>query len=370
MRIIALSLLFLFLASSLALADADAGYAILYEDAMANADAYGHPKILYVGRANISMRMRARPDTESEAVGVLDERDVVNIFGFDQYWLFCWDEEIGAYYVGRHNVVEITPVSEDIPSYGVTPNAFVAVTSRDTTLYASPSAFGEVVDTYPADTRLSFWLIEDGWAVVPYKRQVGYMYAGDLKELYPVSPSVDYAQDGDVLAAFTTFYSLKKTELNKGRVENIRVGCAYISKTYQPGEEFDFNAIAGPYRRARGYLPSPVLVGGGTVAGYGGGTCQVSTTLYNALLQLPDGMTIVYRRPHGPGGASYAPHGVDAAVGNDYLNLVFRNDYDFPITLDCTAQNGSLCVCIRKGECAPTATDTTLAQEAELQPAV
>ena len=96
-------------------------------------------------------------------------------------------------------------------------------------------------------------------------------------------------------------------------------------------------------------MPSPVLIDGGTVAGYGGGTCQVSTTLYNALLQLHEGITILWRRPHGPGGAKYAPHGVDAAVGAVNLNLEFRNDYDFPITLDCTVLNGALCICIRKG---------------------
>lgn len=342
-----LFLLFLLLLPSFA--PADTGYSILFEDAMARADVRGTPQILYTGRANISMRMRSLPDKDSPSVGSLSERDWVYIFGFDQYWLFCWDETAGIYYVGRHNVVEITPVAPSVPAYGVVRNAYLAVTANDTTLYAQPSVLSETVDVYPANTRLSFWFIKDGWAVVPYKREVGYLYVGDLKELTPVSPTVDYAQDGDVLAAFTTFYSLKDTELNVGRIQNISVGCAYISKTYLPGEVFDFNAIAGPYRRSRGYMPSPVLIDGGTTAGYGGGTCQVSTTLYNALIQLPNGMTIIKRRPHGPGGASYAPHGVDAAVGNEELNLIFRNDYGFPVTLDCTAQNGALCVCIRKG---------------------
>lgn len=367
MRTVALFLLLTLLLSCPALADT--GYDILYEDAMANADAFGKPQILYTGRANISMRMRSKPDVNSEAVGMLKEREWINIFGFDQYWLFCWDEEVGAYYVGRHNVVEITPVSADVPSYGVTPNAYIAVTSQEAVLYAEPNTSAAVIDTYPKDTRLSFWLIEDGWAVVPYKREVGYLYAGNLTELSPVSPSVDYAQEGDVIAAFTTFYSLKKTELNIGRMQNIQVGCDYISKTYQPGEEFDFNATAGPYRQSRGYLPSPVLIDGGTVPGYGGGTCQVSTTLYNALLQLPEGMTIVYRRPHGPGGASYAAHGVDAAVGNSELNLRFRNDYPFPVTLDCTAQNGALCVCIRKGVYTPPEEKPVLAGEQTPAPA-
>ena len=64
----------------------------------------------------------------------------------------------------------------------------------------------------------------------------------------------------------------------------------------------------------------------------GGGTCQVSSTLYNAVCQLP-GLTIIQRNPHGYGGAKYLPIHCDAAVGSDTLNFVFRNDYDFPVQL-------------------------------------
>ena len=81
------------------------------------------------------------------------------------------------------------------------------------------------------------------------------------------------------------------------------------------------------------------------------------STLYNALLQLPEGISIIYRHTHGPSGATYAPHGVDAAVGRSSptsgtikLNLEFQNTFDFPITIDCTVQNGALCIAIRKGE--------------------
>ena len=374
MRYASLFLLFIILLCLTVTAIAeDTGYDICYPNAMEATDSSGKPQILYTARANNNLRKLSQPDTQSQAVGTLRLRDVVNIFGFDQYWLFCWDEKVGVYYLRRHNVVELTPVSEDVPPYGVIYNAFIAVTSKDTVLYASPDKGANQIDRYPAGTRMSFWLIKDGWAVVPYKRLVGYIYLGDLEELTPVAPTVEYAQEGDIIAAFTTFYSVATTKLNVGRMENIRVGCAYISKTYQPGEEFDFNGIAGPYRRNRGYMPSPVLIDGATVSGYGGGTCQVSTTLYNTILQIPEGITILFRKPHGPSGASYAPHGVDAAVGREDLNLVFRNDFSFPITLDCTAQNGSLCICIRKGEYALPQAETsdvleTVAQENDAQP--
>lgn len=333
-----------------ALADAeDTGYEICFEDFMESADESGKPQVLYTAKTTISLNMRSEPDADSASLGQLSERKTVQIWGFDQDWLFCWDDGVGIYYIRRRNVDTIEPVSEDVAPYGVIKNRFIATVSNDTSLLASAQEDAEEIVPLPAGTRLSFWLIRDGWAVVPYNRLVGYVYVGDLEELTPVAPDVQDAEDGDILAAFTTFYSTKETELNIGRMENLRVGCMYIAQTYAPGAEFDFNEIAGPYRKSRGYMPSPVLIDGGTVAGYGGGTCQVSTTLYNALLQLPDGITILWRRPHGPGGAKYAPHGVDAAVGAVNLNLEFRNDYDFPIYLDYTVLNGALCICVRKG---------------------
>ncbi|MFR5797123.1 MAG: VanW family protein [Christensenellales bacterium] len=88
-----------------------------------------------------------------------------------------------------------------------------------------------------------------------------------------------------------------------------------------------------------------MLINGESVAGSGGGTCQVSATLYNALLQLPEGISIIYRHTHVPSGATYARTAVDAAVGRSSptsgtikLNLEFQNTFDFPITIDCTVQ--------------------------------
>ena len=354
MRYISLLILILSLIFPCAAAADDTGYSVFFNDLQYVEGQ--KPKILYTGKTTLSLTMRSQPDKTSEALGVIGERKTVEIFGYDVQWLFCWSDDVGVYYLPRSkNVDPIEAVDpENTPPYGMITHQYIAVTAEDARILTAPDPNAELIDQYPADTRLSVWLIQDGWALIPYKRVVGYMYVGELKELTPVAPSIAYAQEGDIISTYTTYYSIKQTELNIGRMENLRVGSAYISKTYQPGESFSFNSIAGPYRRSRGYMPSPVLIDGGTVAGYGGGTCQVSTTLYNALLQLPqDQMNILYRRPHGPGGASYAPHGVDAAVGNENLDLRFRNDFDFPITIDATVQNGSMCICIRKGTYTP-----------------
>ena len=348
MRHFALIILLIILLSASAFAE-DIGHEVFFEDFSANAEA--KPEILYTGKTKISLTMRSKPDKTSEGLGILGERKRVQIWGYNLQWLFCWDDEVGIYYLRRtQSVDEIEPIDPDnTPPYGVIKQNFVAVTANDAILYSAPDASSEIIDQYPENTRMSIWVIQDGWALIPYKRVLGYMYVGDLKELTPVAPNVQEAQDGDILATYTTFYSIKKTELNIGRMENLRVGCLYMDKAYMPGEKCSFNETAGPYRAARGYKPSPVLIDGGTVAGYGGGTCQVSTTLYNTLLQIPETVSILYRRPHGPGGASYAPHGVDAAVGTDYLDLRFENISDFPVSIESTVQNGAICICIRKG---------------------
>ena len=182
-------------------------------------------------------------------------------------------------------------------------------------------------------TRLSIWQFYDGWAMVNYMRSYGYIDPNELTDLIPVSPTDERLYEDSPIAAYTSYYKMVQTETNINRIHNIKMGCSYISRTLQPGELFDANAIMGPYNPRKGYEKAGVLVEGTTVAGYGGGTCQVSSTLYNVLIQLPK-IDILYRRPHGGNGASYLPIHCDAAVGNPSLNLRFTNGYDFPIRIE------------------------------------
>ena len=191
-------------------------------------------------------------------------------------------------------------------------------------------------------TMISIWQFMDGWAVVNYMRSYGYIDPNDLKDLIPVSPTEEPLSKESPIAAYTSYYTMKHLlpgasketkELNLNRIWNIGHGAEKITKTglLQPGDEFNGNKKnIGPYRE---YKQAIGLVDGKAVRSSGGGTCQVSSTLYNILIQLP-GLTILKRRPHGYGGASYLHIHCDAAVGNDSLNLIFRNDYDFPIRLE------------------------------------
>ena len=111
----------------------------------------------------------------------------------------------------------------------------------------------------------------------------------------------------------------------------------------------NYNNHYGPFYPSKGYVKGPVLIETGWGLGPGGGVCQVSSTMYNLLLQLP-GITITLRRSHGPGSAEYLPADMDAAVGNEAkgINFIFRNDYDFPIRFEAQAQDGALFLAIYK----------------------
>ncbi len=197
-------------------------------------------------------------------------------------------------------------------------------------------------------TKITIWQFYEGWAMVNYMRAYGYIDPNELTDLMPVSPTDEELYPDCPIAAYTSYYSMKDTEMNHNRIHNIRVGSNYISITVQPGEEFNANKIMGNYNASRGYLPAGVLIDGTTAAGYGGGTCQVGSTLYNVIRQLPK-VEILQRRPHGGNGASYLPIHCDAAVGNPELNLRWVNRYDFPLRIEaCTNDDGALSIRIYK----------------------
>ncbi|MBQ8200545.1 MAG: VanW family protein [Clostridia bacterium] len=254
-------------------------------------------------------------------------------------------------YVKRHRITNVEPVdSEAIPPYGVQKHQYVAKTADTAEVRVSMSHEDKCWAILKPGTTLSIWRICGEWAVVNYWRTYGYIHISDLTDLVMVSPTDQALNSDSPIAAYTSYYKMVNTESNANRLVNIDVGITRMSVVLQPGESFDCNKQMGPYKKAVGYLEAGILNDGEADTGIGGGTCQVSSTIYNALLQLP-GVKILQRRAHGDNGAPYLPHGVDAAVGNSELNLRFRNDYDFPIRLEGhTNYDGALCWLIYRAD--------------------
>jgi vancomycin resistance protein YoaR len=128
-----------------------------------------------------------------------------------------------------------------------------------------------------------------------------------------------------------------------GRVQNIELACNKINSTVLlPGEQFSFNNTTGNSNLpANGWKPAIEIVNNQLVEGYGGGICQVSTTIYNAVLQA--GLAIDERHTHSLP-VPYIAHGHDATVDYPSLDLKFTNTKDAPIRLH-TFVNGMDVVC-------------------------
>lgn len=254
-------------------------------------------------------------------------------------------------YILRDYIYDVTPVDPTTtPRYGTQKSAYIATTATTCHVRKSMSDQDACWVVLNPGTLLSIWQLCDGWAIVPYWRTYGYINLNELTDLIPVSPTDTPISPDSPIAAYTSYYNMSQDETNLSRLVNIEVACDYLCRTMQPGETLNFNKQIGPYRKSRGYQPAWVLINGTSVKGYGGGTCQVSSTLFNAVIQLP-GITVLHRRPHGPAGAKYLPHGVDAAVGNENLNLIFRNDYPFPIRVEGhTSNDGALLMVIWRAD--------------------
>jgi len=109
------------------------------------------------------------------------------------------------------------------------------------------------------------------------------------------------------------------------RIHNIKVGMARFNGTIiKPGEEFSFNKILGDVDEATGYQAELVIKSGKLIKEFGGGLCQVSTTVFRAAINT--GLPITERKPHSFSVAYYNPQGFDSTIYPGVVDLKFIND--------------------------------------------
>ena len=106
-----------------------------------------------------------------------------------------------------------------------------------------------------------------------------------------------------------------------------------------PGETFSYNDLIGECSTRTGYRESTIYLNGELAKGIGGGICQVSTTLYNAVLRA--NLEIVQRRNHSLS-VTYVPLGQDAMVSIGSSDFKFKNNRDYPIKVIATTGTGNI----------------------------
>ena len=158
------------------------------------------------------------------------------------------------------------------------------------------------------------------------------------QDIAPFITTEDIAQIDTVLGTYSTYY------YPGDRGDNIWIAANSISnKIVKPSWTFSFNDTVGPRTWEAGYKMAGVIINGKADVDYGGGVCQVSSTLYNAVLLA--GLTHVERTPHFFQ-SSYIGYGRDATVADGQIDFKFRNDLLHNVYLIAEASGSTLTVSV------------------------
>lgn len=152
----------------------------------------------------------------------------------------------------------------------------------------------------------------------------------------------------DLIGTFTTNYKSS----DWGRAQNVENGASKINGTVlYPGDEFSVYEACNPFTKENGYELAGAYSNGDTIESFGGGICQVSTTLYNAVLNAE--IEITKRFNHSMV-VSYVDPAADAAIAGTYKDLRFKNNYDFPIYIEAVCKNRNITFNVYGVETRPT----------------
>ncbi len=147
-----------------------------------------------------------------------------------------------------------------------------------------------------------------------------------------------------VLSRLTSMVGSCTTVYNASvpRATNVELAASKINGTVvQPGKTFSYDKTVGPRTTANGFVEAPIYISGQHGVGIGGGICQVSSTLYTALITA--GIPATERHEHSLP-VAYLPEGYDATISSGAYDLKFKNTYDKPLHIYCSAKNGYLVI--------------------------
>lgn len=185
---------------------------------------------------------------------------------------------------------------------------------------------------YPEEEGIDFDVEQANTIIAEEKEE----YIIPLKITKPSKTVKDIGTEAfpDLLATFSTKYNAG----NAGRTTNLRLAANKINGTVLlPNEEFSYNAVVGERTISAGYKMAATYSNGAVVDGLGGGICQISSTLYDAVVMA--NLKITTRRNH-QFVTSYVPAGKDATVVWGSQDFKFVNSRKYPVRITATVQGG------------------------------
>ena len=156
------------------------------------------------------------------------------------------------------------------------------------------------------------------------------------KTVEPRGSEEELSQVRDLLGAYVTDFSSSSA----GRAKNVTTGCSKVNGAIlYPGDEFELCSTVSPFTQENGYELAGAYQNGTTVESFGGGICQVATTLYNAVIRAE--LQVTMRFNHSMQ-VHYVQPSMDAAIAGNYKDLRFKNNLDAPVYIEGYCSGGKL----------------------------
>lgn len=188
--------------------------------------------------------------------------------------------------------------------------------------------------------QLPIYTIIDDYAYFPSGRNIYKIAVNKFESFESVG------EDSDIIVAYRTIYYSS----DRGRKTNIELAAEAVNGIkIRPSAIFSFNDTTGKRSPNKGYKLANVISNGEYVEDYGGGVCQVSSTIY-AAVRMAENIKVTARKPHGLE-VTYLPLNMDATVSYPGVDFKFRNNYDFTLELEVRTENdGILLVILKKSD--------------------
>lgn len=244
-------------------------------------------------------------------------------------------DKIKSLFVDKLTVVPYNTDSIEVPVFSKEANKIdidaihseIYKEAQDASYTTNPYA------VYPSSNGLDFNIsIDEAKALITGDKD---SYTIPLKTLYPNVKTSDIGIEAfpDLLSSYSTSFASSSSN----RATNVSLATNKINgKVLMPGEVFSFNGTVGKRTPQAGFKVAGVYMNGQVATDYGGGICQVSSTLYNAVLRA--NLEIVDRSNH-MFEVGYVPIGTDATVSWGAPDFKFKNSRSYPIKIVTSSSN-------------------------------
>lgn len=279
-------------------------------------------------------RIRKDKDMNSQKwLGRVPEDGVVNVYLYLGEWCLCeYKGDIG--YLPYDRLWNFRQIGDALLPTSFPVDGIATMTSE---------VFLEV-DKYPGNNvKVGDQLCIQADGAVPMMRLTTHLPEGTYS-FEPFVPA-EQALPGDAIYGYTTFYNASLGgRYPENRDFNIELAVERLQGVViQPGGKFSYNELCGPYKKSNGYLKAKNVSDDGY--GYGGGVCQVSTTIFCAMGKLD--CTLEDWQLHSYAGVKYVPRNLDAAVASS-RDFSFYNNHEFALEMQTMSQEGVLTVIFRR----------------------